>query len=213
MKKSNTNYPWWQQKIDAFWRITLINFLPQWITPNLLSLIRLLTMPIILICFFYNQPFYGFWLFIFSVLLDSLDGAIARTRKQFTATGLWLDPLADKLLIIGVIIFLIIFSNLPAKLLIAIVGLELFLILISIIAKIIFQAQLKPSHLYGKLKMIFQSLAVILAIVDYYIIKQPYYFSDQFFFLNLQNIIIGLLFFSLILQILSIFSYFKKNKS
>jgi len=210
MKKSNSKYQFWQQKIDAFWQTTLINFLPLWLTPNILSWLRLLSMPIILILFFYDQPFKGLLLFIFSILLDSLDGAIARTRKQFTPTGLWLDPLADKLLIIGIIIFLINISYISPILLIAIIILELFLIISSIIGKIFLKTNLRPSLLYGKLKMLLQSIAIILALIDYFIIKNYWQNDNQKIFSNVGNLVFILLLVSLIFQILAIFSYFKK---
>ena len=68
--------------------------------PNVLTIIRLVCVPIFLVMFFAFKPNYLIALCVFVVasLTDLLDGFLARKLNQITAAGIVLDPLADKLL-------------------------------------------------------------------------------------------------------------------
>src|SRR5512138_1980964 len=80
--------------------------LPIWTLPNRLSLIRILFIPIILVCMEYGFPFSAFILFIIAGITDGLDGYIARRLSMSSKLGLYLDPIADKLLVSSVLITL-----------------------------------------------------------------------------------------------------------
>lgn len=102
--------------------------------PNLLSLLRLLLIPFI--CFFIiggNEKTYPYllFLFFFSVLLDFFDGFLARKLSQITSLGKILDPLADKLLGLSVMISLVISSDFPIWLLLLVGGRDVMIIVSS----------------------------------------------------------------------------------
>ncbi len=80
--------------------------LPIWTLPNRLSLLRILFIPIILVCMVYGFPFSAFILFIIAGITDGLDGYIARRLSMSSKLGLNLDPIADKLLVSSVLITL-----------------------------------------------------------------------------------------------------------
>ena len=76
---------------------------------NLLTLARIIVIPIIVLCIYMNNPFYGwvaFILFCIASITDYFDGYIARIRNEVTNFGTFLDPIADKLLVAAVILIL-----------------------------------------------------------------------------------------------------------
>ena len=76
---------------------------------NLLTIFRILIIPIILIMILINDPLSGwiaFFLFCIAGITDFVDGYLARIRKEQTNFGTFLDPIADKLLVASVILIL-----------------------------------------------------------------------------------------------------------
>lgn len=159
-QKSNLIIASLQQRADRFWQQTVIKILPAWLTPNHLSLIRLALAPLILALIFFGYYSLGLVLFILIVLTDSLDGALARYRRQITPLGLILDPLADKLLIIGALVMFLPLYPFP-ELIIYLALFELSVILIGLVWVKILKRSAVPANIWGKLKMICQSLATI----------------------------------------------------
>ncbi len=74
--------------------------------PNLISLVRLLAVPLILWLIVAEHFAVAFWVFVIAALTDALDGFIAKRFRSHTALGAYLDPLADKALLVGVYIAL-----------------------------------------------------------------------------------------------------------
>ncbi len=102
--------------------------------PNFLSVLRLLLTPVILfyiLCFreSFFLPLLG--LYLFTVSLDFLDGFIARRMKQESELGRILDPLADKLLVLGVLIALTLKAEFPLWLALLIGARDLLIMLAS----------------------------------------------------------------------------------
>jgi cardiolipin synthase len=79
--------------------------------PNLLTTFRLLLVPVYFFVFFSGIPhhmMWGFGIFLLAGLTDILDGYLARKFKLVTELGIILDPLADKLMMLSVILSLVI---------------------------------------------------------------------------------------------------------
>jgi cardiolipin synthase len=70
--------------------------------PNFISLIRLLSVPLIVSLILSHQLLPAVLLFTIAGLSDALDGFLARIFKARTTLGAYLDPLADKALLVGV---------------------------------------------------------------------------------------------------------------
>jgi len=133
--------------------------------PNTITLIR-----VILIPFFVDLMIYGYYrpallVFVAACLTDALDGMIARLTDSKTELGAFLDPMADKLLIVSSFITLAILAKIPVWLVIIVVSRDIILTLGSMV--IYFTGNsltIKPS-LLGKATTVFQFLVVTLTLV------------------------------------------------
>ena len=103
------------------------------------------------------------FLFIFGSITDFLDGNIARKRNQVTTFGKFLDPIADKLLVNTITIFLVLYGNING------IVLVLFLIRDTLVDGLRFVAAQKnvviASSKLGKAKTISQMVAIIVVLV------------------------------------------------
>jgi len=70
--------------------------------PNIISLARLLSVPLIVSLILSHQLLAAFLFFAIAGLSDALDGFLARVFKSRTTLGAYLDPIADKALLVGV---------------------------------------------------------------------------------------------------------------
>ena len=78
--------------------------------PTLLTLFRILTIPVMAVCFYWQHPWSNVLttaVFVFGALTDWLDGWIARRFDMYSAFGAFLDPVADKLAV-TVALFLVV---------------------------------------------------------------------------------------------------------
>ena len=76
---------------------------------NILTLSRILVIPVIVVLIYLKGPYYGwiaFILFGLASISDYFDGYFARIRKEISRLGIFLDPIADKLLVASVILIL-----------------------------------------------------------------------------------------------------------
>jgi cardiolipin synthase len=78
--------------------------------PNLLTMSRIAVIPILVILLYFDGHFWrwvAFCLFAVACITDFFDGYLARSRKQVSELGRFLDPIADKLLVAAVILVLV----------------------------------------------------------------------------------------------------------
>jgi cardiolipin synthase len=73
---------------------------------NQLTLLRLLLIPAFVLCIVYGRPGWALIAFLTAGLTDALDGLVARRANQKTSLGAWLDPAADKLLLVTTFVVL-----------------------------------------------------------------------------------------------------------
>ena len=82
-------------------------------TPNLITLLRLIFIPFIIITVIDNNYRWALVLFVLAGVSDGLDGTLARALKQKTVLGQYLDPIADKLLLSSLFLVLSLLHKIP----------------------------------------------------------------------------------------------------
>jgi phosphatidylglycerophosphate synthase len=74
--------------------------------PNLITLARILAVPVIVYVMLFGHYTAALWIFVAAAVTDALDGAIAKQFSVESEVGAFLDPLADKALLLGVYVLL-----------------------------------------------------------------------------------------------------------
>lgn len=128
--------------------------------PNLLTMLRLFSLPFLVIAILDNQWNTAFALMIFAGVSDGFDGLIARKFHQQTTLGLYLDPIADKLLLSTLFITLTIIGDIPRYVTVLVFSRDFGILLI---ATLLFATHalrdFRPSFL-GKVNTFIQIIAV-----------------------------------------------------
>jgi len=97
--------------------------------PNLITLARLLSVPVAIWLILEERYAAAFWVFIAAGISDALDGWIAKRFDRRTRLGALLDPAADKALLAGVCVTLGLVGQLPAWLVVLVVLRDLLIVL------------------------------------------------------------------------------------
>ncbi|GAB1232961.1 CDP-diacylglycerol--glycerol-3-phosphate 3-phosphatidyltransferase [Ferrigenium sp. UT5] len=137
--------------------------------PNQLTWFRILLIPVFIAVFYvsdetlslHHKHLLGTFVFWLASITDWLDGYLARALNQSSAFGAFLDPVADKLMVIAALIILLQLGHVDAIIAFIIIGREL-----TISALREWMAQLGNSKsvavsLLGKIKTVFQMLAIL----------------------------------------------------
>ena len=96
--------------------------------PNLITIARLICVPVLAWLMLEGRFAAAFWLFLIAGLSDALDGVIARWFAQHSDLGAWLDPLADKTLLVTAFAILTIVGMVPVWLFVLVVTRDLFIV-------------------------------------------------------------------------------------
>jgi len=139
-----------------------------WNIPNILTLMRIAAIPLIVLLLLTGERESSFWaaaLFSAASFTDWLDGFLARRMGIVTVFGKFLDPIADKLIVMAALIMIIPLERVPAWMVLVILGREIIITGLRGIASsegIVIEA----SEL-GKFKTIFQIVAIIALLLHY----------------------------------------------
>ena len=142
---------------------------------NKLTLFRIILVPIILIIPLFNLQG-ELWsvpltyliidaIFILASITDKLDGYIARSRNQITTFGKFLDPIADKILVIVAMLILVEASKLPAWIP-AIVVIREFIVSGYRLIAVEKSGKVIAASVWGKIKTATQMIGLIIAFLD-----------------------------------------------
>ena len=113
--------------------------------------------------FGFSKEIVGATIFGIASLTDWADGYLARRRKQVTGFGQWMDPLADKLLVIGALVSLVQLDLAPAWMVAVILGREFAVTVLRSVAYA--RGLTMPASPLGKIKLVAQVVAILILIL------------------------------------------------
>jgi len=130
--------------------------------PNFLTGLRLLAVPVFIWLFLEGRLGAALLVFIFAMVTDWLDGVAARLLKQFTALGAVLDPVADKLIVVGALVVLMHLQppRVDALVALVIIGREVAISALREWMAKVGQARSVAVAFIGKLKTVSQMIAI-----------------------------------------------------
>lgn len=139
--------------------------------PNILTFLRLAMVPVTVCLILSDQTIAAFAVFLAACLTDLLDGYIARKYNLTTKLGIWLDPLADKMMAVAVIVCFTIEGILPLAILIIVFAKEFLMLLGGFI--ILRKGHVTPSNKFGKIAALLLNISIASGFLHEY--WYPYY--------------------------------------
>jgi len=188
---------------------------------NKLTIFRMILVPIMVIIPFLgiNSEILGIpltyiiidMIFIIASITDKLDGYIARSRNQVTTFGKFLDPIADKILVLAAMIMLVEFGKLPAWIPVIVLAREFIVSGYRLIA-VEKGGKVVAASVWGKLKTLTQMIAIILAFLDVNAFGACFKGNLTGFALILNAIVTIMMIIQTIATIFSGYEYLKEGK-
>ena len=174
--------------------------------PNILTWLRILTIPLVIGVFYIPGVWLSSWhqnliatvLFIAAAITDWLDGYLARRLNQTSAFGEFLDPVADKLMIAAALIVLVELGRVEAIIAVVIIGREIAVSALREWMAKIGQSKSVAVNFLGKIKTISQMIAVPLLL-----------YHDQIGMFSPQRVGTWLIYLAAVLTLASMFYYLK----
>jgi cardiolipin synthase len=136
--------------------------------PNIMTLARVLLIPVFVILIINKSFEWALITFATAGITDGIDGLIARITHQRTELGAYLDPIADKLLLIAAFLTLAIIEILPSWLAVIVITRDV-IILVGFLVMILtnYHPKINPS-LVSKVTTVFQISTILLALMAGY---------------------------------------------
>lgn len=178
--------------------------------PNILTLARIAAAPVVMVLLMFESKETCFWaalVFSLAAITDWLDGYLARKWQIVTVLGKFLDPLADKLVVMAALIMLIPLDRVPAWAVFVILAREMVVTGLRSIASS--EGIVIAASDLGKYKTIFQMVAIVGLLLHY---RYYWFFGVELGFLYPSFHNAGIFFFyvSLILTLWSGIDYLAK---
>ena len=134
--------------------------------PNMLTILRILLTPLFVIFMLRDLFTHALMIFAIAGISDGLDGLLARYFDQRTELGAYLDPIADKFLLMAAFISLAVLKIIPAWLTVIVISRDVLIVIgIGVFSITNVNVQIKPS-LVSKCTTLFQLLTVFLALLS-----------------------------------------------
>lgn len=177
--------------------------------PNMLTLARIAAIPLVMVFIWGGEPedcAIAAYIYSVATLTDFFDGWLARRRNLVTVMGAFLDPLADKLIVMAMLVMLVALHRVPAWLVVVIVAREITITGLRAVASI--EGLVIAAGQDGKWKTALQMLGICCLLVHYAYPVNFYwlYRVEVDFHMVGIYVLVGSLFFS----VTSAASYFRK---
>ena len=160
--------------------------------PNLITTIRIILAPVFIIYLINDQFLSALIVFVICTLSDGLDGMVARLFNQKSWLGAYLDPLADKILLVAAFIALSIRGYLPPWLGVMVIARDVLImlgVLVLFLNSLAFS--IRPSIL-SKANTILQFVTVLLVLSKGYMSISPEFYLYVYYATALLTISSGL---------------------
>lgn len=176
--------------------------------PNRLTIIRMVIVPVVIVLLLMAHPqkspltpenanlcgWIAGWICVFASITDFFDGYIARKKNIVTVFGSFLDPIADKFLVVSSLIMLMYLDRLHAFVVVVLVLRELYMTSLRLLASS--EGIKVPVNIWGKLKTTAQMIAIPMLMAN-----------EDWFFLPLPILGKIFIYFSLALSVISATGY------
>lgn len=122
---------------------------------NQITLLRMFLIPAFVILLMYDLPGWALLVFAFAGVTDALDGIAARLTHQRTSLGAWLDPMADKLLLVTTFVVLTLpgthlVNRFPLWLTVLVISRDILIVLtVAVVSMVMGPRTFRPS-IWGK---------------------------------------------------------------
>ncbi len=155
--------------------------------PNKLTILRMILVPIVMVFILYpsltgnNELLYGIIptvLFILTAVTDFIDGKIARKYNLITDFGKFMDPVADKFMVIGTLVAITVVNEAlrPYMVWVSIIVIFRELAITSIRLVVSGEGIVVPANWLGKCKTMTQSISIVVFLIEH-VIWDYYYLS------------------------------------
>jgi len=148
---------------DHLMKYTIIPLIPHAITPNMVTIFRMMCTPFVLYFLYTEQFDIGVPLFFLVSLTDAIDGSLARLRHQITDWGTFYDPVADKLLISSVVM-LVVAKHINVFFALIILLIEVMIVVGGLLRKT--HGKVTSANIFGKTKMCLQVIGVLFLLMS-----------------------------------------------
>jgi CDP-diacylglycerol---glycerol-3-phosphate 3-phosphatidyltransferase len=130
--------------------------------PNIITMFRVVMIPIVMVLLQEGTPvmnYWAGWVYTVATITDAIDGWLARRRGLVSVVGKFLDPLADKLLVMATLVLMVSMGRVPAWVVVVILGRELSISMLRMIASS--EGVVIAAGEGGKAKTALQMIAVL----------------------------------------------------
>jgi len=150
--------------------------------PNTLTIARIVIIPVLITTIIYNQYLYALILFVVAALTDLLDGLFARLANQKTALGTFLDPLADKFLLLSSFIIFSLNGWIPKWFTVVVISRDLIVVIGCFLLYVITNSLKVEPVMLGKAAIMMQFIILAYILLKINIISLPPVHSLFFIF-------------------------------
>ena len=134
--------------------------------PNLITLARIILVPVVVWAIISGEMLSAFALFVVAGISDAVDGFLAKRFHMASELGAYLDPLADKALIMSIYVALGIAKALPISLVILVVSRDIMIISGFTLALLVAKPMPVRPHPVSKLNTVVQILLAVLVLAE-----------------------------------------------
>ena len=141
--------------------------------PNLLTGLRLVLIPLLLWLVWTGADLWALLLFLFAGASDALDGFLAKHYGWTTELGGRLDPIADKSLLVGLFVVLLLLGELPLWLVVLAIGRDMMILLGALAYHYLIEPLQAEPLLVSKLNTLMQLMLILAILTDRALLTLP----------------------------------------